>query len=457
MCDAEVVALREGAKIPLVSDDGSQILPAPLRRRAYSSLFAGVATSTTGFIAVATVNSLVAEDLTGTAAWSGIPAAMTVLGTAVGATTIVHVVHRVGPWLAMALGYLVGACAITAAAYAIVSQQFLWFVVALFVFGAGHGSNRLARYVAADLYPISERATMIGWIVWASTIGAVAGPSLLAPARAFAEWMAVSGLVGPYLLCAVAALVSGAITLAGRVHQAGAQVPGASDSMPAPIASPVAHDRWTPDVMLSLVSMVSGQFVMVLVMTMTPVHLRHGGHGLGAIGAVIAAHTLGMFGLSPITGKLADRFGRRRVLAAAVVLLLVACGTALVAAWTSSYIVTLAALFLLGVGWNAGFVAGSALLTDSVPLDARARMQGLGDTWIWGGGACASIASGWLLARVGFAGLSAIGAALALVPVWWLISRRRTFVPDGPPGQGLSATPDQPPRRGPGPSTHRPG
>jgi MFS family permease len=408
-----------------VSDNGSHVLPAPIRRRAYSSLFAGVATSTTGFIAVATVNSLVAEDLTGTAAWSGIPAAATVLGTAVGATAIVQVVRRVGPWLAMALGYAVGACAITAAAFAIVTQQFLWFVVALFVFGAGHGSNRLARYVAADLYPISERATMIGWIVWASTIGAVAGPSLLAPAREFAEWIPASGLVGPYLLCAVAALLSGAITLAGRVRRsATAETIDGPASMPTPVASPVARGRWAPDVMLSLVSMVSGQFVMVLVMTMTPVHLRHGGHGLGAIGAVIAAHTLGMFGLSPITGSLADRFGRRQVLGAAVVLLVAACATAFMAAWTSSYAITLLALFLLGVAWNGGFVAGSALLTDSVPVDARAKMQGLGDTWIWGGGALASIASGWLIARIGFAGLSAIGAVLALAPVWWLVGAR---------------------------------
>jgi len=74
-------------------------------------------------------------------------------------------------------------------------------------------------------------------------------------------------------------------------------------------------------------------------------------------------------------------------------------------------------LLLLGVGWNLGFVGGSALLTDSVSRDERSRVQGLGDSLIWGGGAIASIASGWMLERTGFAVLSLIGAVLALAPI----------------------------------------
>lgn len=393
-------------------------LAARARRRAYGALFGGVAVSTTGFIAVATVYSLVAEDLTGTAAWSGVPAAAVVLGTALGATTLAEVVKRVGPWKAMTLGYVLAALAMAGAAGAIIAHAFVWFVAALFLFGAGYGSNRLARYVAADLYPPSERATMIGWIVWASTIGAIAGPSLLAPAGRLAAGLSMTDLVGPFLLCLFAVTASAVITWQGAAQDAGEAAVSLAASRGAGAGSSLEGLWRQPAVTLAMASMVSGQFVMVLVMTMTPVHLRHDGHGLGAIGLVISAHTLGMFALSPVTGALADRFGRVRVLAGAMGVLVAACLTAVAATWTASYPVTLLSLLLLGVGWNGGFVAGSALLTDSVPADARTRMQGRGDTVIWTGGAMASLASGWLLARTGFAGLSVIGAVLALAPAW---------------------------------------
>jgi MFS family permease len=349
-----------------------------------------------------------------------------VLGTALGATALAAVVRRFGPRRGLTLGYALATVAITVAAYAILARSFVLFVAALFVFGIGFGSNRLARYVAADLYPVAERGTMIGWIVWASTIGAVAGPALLAPSRELAEWISINGLIGPYLVGIVATVLSCAAMLASP-RRMDERIRTTADTT-GPAISIGVLVRETA-VMLALVAMVSGQFVMVLLMTMTPVHIRHEGHGLGAIGLVISAHTLGMFALSPITGKLADRFGRVPVIIGGVVVLLMACAVGVVAAWWSSYPLMLTSLLLLGVGWNLGFVSGSALLTDSVSPGERSRVQGFGDSLIWGGGAIASIASGWMLARTGFAGLSMIGAVLALapvVPLWRYAAQRKS-------------------------------
>lgn len=393
-----------------------QILTPPERRRAYSAIFAGVAVSTTGFLASNTVNSLIAEDITGSASWSGIPSAASVLGTAAGATILAAVVRRVGPRTGLMLGYALATLAITIATYAVLARNFALFVAALFVFGVGYGSNRLARYVAADLYPASQRGTMIGWIVWAATIGAVAGPALLAPSRELAEWISLNGLIGPYLVCMLATVLSGAAMMTSpRRMDLRAPILAGTAAGPAPS---LAQLMANPPVALALMSMVSGQFVMVLLMTMTPLHIRHEGHGLGAIGLVISAHTLGMFALSPITGRLADRFGRVPLLEGGVAVLLVSCLVGVWAAWSSSYPMMLASLLLLGIGWNLGFVGGSALLTDSVPARERSRVQGFGDTLIWGGGAIASIASGWMLQHAGFAVLSMIGAVLSLAPVW---------------------------------------
>jgi MFS family permease len=154
---------------------------------------------------------------------------------------------------------------------------------------------------------------------------------------------------------------------------------------------------------------------MVLLMTMTPLHIRHEGHGLGAIGLVISAHTLGMYALSPLTGRVGDRLGRLPLLAAGVAVLVTSGVVGMFAG--GSYGWLLAALLLLGIGWNLGFVGGSALLTDSLPAHERVRVQGVGDALIWGGGALASIGSGWMLEHAGFAVLSAFGAILALAPL----------------------------------------
>ncbi len=383
-------------------------------------MFAGVAISTTGFLASNTVNGLVAEDLTGSASWSGLPAAATVLGTATGAAVLALVVRRWGPRAGLSLGYLLATAAISLATTGILIRSFPLFVGALFLFGVGFGSNRLARYVAADLYPADQRATMIGWIVWASTIGAVAGPALLAPSRELAELAQLNGLVGPFLVCVIACLFAVVVMqTAPRTLNSHLPVPVRVGDGP-PLTTLLRH----PGVVLALTSMVSGQFVMVLLMTMTPLHIRHEGHGLGAIGLVISAHTLGMFAFSPITGWLADRWGRVPLLVAAVCVLVVACLLG-VAAGGGSYALLLASLFLLGVGWNLGFVGGSALLTDSVVPSERARAQGAGDALIWGGGAAASIGSGWLLDHAGFAFLSLAGAILSLAPVWSLLQLRR--------------------------------
>jgi len=399
------------------------VLSSLQRRRAFGALFTGVAVSTTGFLASNTVNGLIAEDLTGTTTWSGLPAAASVLGTAAGATALAAVVRRSGPRTGLTIGYAVATVATLAASVAISSRGFVAFVVSMFVFGLGFGSNRLARYVAADLYPPEQRATMIGWIVWAATIGAVAGPALLAPSRDAADTLGINGLIGPYLVCAIACVLStGAMLTAPRAMDA-PPLRGRTDARLVPLST-LLRD---PGVTLALTSMVSGQFVMVLLMTMTPLHIRHEGHGLGAIGLVISAHTLGMYALSPLTGRMGDRFGRIPLLVTGVATLVLAGFVGMTAG--GSYPQLLAALLLLGIGWNLGFVGGSALLTDSVTPAERVRVQGLGDALVWGGGALASIGSGWMLEHSGFAMLSGLGSILALAPVAALVRYRRSARP----------------------------
>jgi MFS family permease len=388
------------------------------RNRAVAAIFAGAGLSTTGYLMAYTVNTLIAEALHAQPALVGLPGAATVLGTAIGSSLLMRVGGHGASRRAMVLGYAIAALGAILAALAVAVHQFWLFVGCTLLFGVGYGANRIARYSAAGLYAPSQRGTVIGWIVWAATIGAVAGPSLLASATRVAESAQVDRLIGPYIGGAIAMALSAAVMVAMPIvppfslgeDAAAAANPGA------PVAS-VRQLLASGDAWFGLVAMLGGQVAMVAVMTMTPLHMAHHGSSLAAIGIVISTHTLGMYGLSPLTGRLADRIGARAVIAIGTVLLVGAC---LVAATLQHHpMAVLAALGLLGLGWNFDFVAGSACLTRSAHSAAQTRLQGIADALVWTTSALAGLVAGVLLDRIGFPGLSLAGAVIATAP-WWV-------------------------------------
>jgi predicted MFS family arabinose efflux permease len=183
-----------------------------------------------------------------------------------------------------------------------------------------------------------------------------------------------------------------------------------------------------PNVRIALAALVVGQVVMILIMTMTPLYLKLVGHGLGAIGLVMSSHIVGMFVLSPLTGRLVDRWGRLPVILTGQAALLVAALSALLAPATAVGFVA-AALFLLGWGWNLGFVAGSALLSSGIARHHRARLQGVTDSLIWSSAALASAISGLVLAAYGYDALCLTGALLLVLPAIVMLGQRKALAP----------------------------
>lgn len=178
-----------------------------------------------------------------------------------------------------------------------------------------------------------------------------------------------------------------------------------------------------PSVPVAILALIAGQFVMVLIMTMTPLHMADHGHDLAAVGVVISGHTFGMYGLSPLSGRLTDRFGSVPVILAG--LATVAAGSALAAfAPPEGGVLLFLALFLLGYGWNLGYVAGSALLTTGLSLAERTRIQGLTDGLIWSSAVAASLGSGLVVAFASFAMLGLLGAAFVILPFLLILARR---------------------------------
>lgn len=405
-----------------------------LRRRSIWTLVAGVALGSTGHIAAVTVATIAAQDLAGSSAWAGIPGAAVVLGAATGAPTLSALMVRTGRRTGLATGYLVGIVGALLAVLALVVRAFPLLLVGTVLIGFANSANNLSRYAAADLVPAARRASALGLVVWGATVGAIVGPNLVSVAGTAAEAIGLPPLAGAYLLPAVfvagAALLSFALLRPDPYELAD---PSARLDEADGDGDPIRALLRRPTVWISLVALVGVQVTMVLVMTMTPLHMTSHGQDLAAVGLVISAHTFGMYALSPISGRLTDRLGGPAVIVAG---LLVTGGAAALSALAppDGGILLALALFLLGFGWSLGFVAGSAMVTGGLTLRERTRLQGWTDALIWSSAAVASLGSGVVLATAGFAALGLLGSALVVVPAWIVLARRGRFVAVEVPG-----------------------
>lgn len=403
--------------------------PRPVARRLTATLFAGVAISRTGYIAAITVVTLVAKDMLGSATWAGLPGAVSVLGSALGSARLSALMERRGRRQGMAGGYVVMSVGAAAAATATAIGSFSLLIVAMAVFGFGASADNLGRYAAADVHPPARQGRAIAFVVWAGTVGSVVGPSLLEPAEDLGTALGIEPFAGGFLLAAVGAILA-MVVIQVLLRPDPLTFADRGDPLESLAAGrvPLSHTALT-----ALTALAIGQVVMVVIMAMTPIHVSDHGHGLGTVGIIISAHTLGMFAFSPLTGLLADRLGRVPVIVTGHLILAVSALLAAVADPAASGVLT-AALFLLGLGWNFSFVGGSALLGDGLRPGLKVRRQGQGDSVVWVGGAVASLASGFVLAASSYAVLCFVGAALTVVPLMVVIGGRRLAAP--PPESG---------------------
>jgi len=378
-------------------------------------LFLSAALNRTGFIAVFTVTALAAEEILGSARWSGLAAAMATLGLAAGTTPLAALMARKGRRLGIVVGLTVAVFGAGIAAYGVRNSSFLVLLAGMWIFGFGNSGDRLGRYAAADIAPVSLRSSAIAVIVWAGTIGSVVGPILLPIGTRIVEPFGFGEYGGGYLMGgALAALAMVIVYLALRPDPL--QFAEVIDVNTRSDVAPLSATLKLPVVRYVISALVVGQVVMVLIMTMTPVHIRDAEESIALVGLVIGVHTFGMFFFSPISGFLADRFGKVRVIVAGQAMLI---GSALLAASAGGddRTLLLPALFFLGIGWNFGFVAGSSMITDAAEGPDRVRLQGVVDTATFMSATVASVLSGILLDAFDYSGLSLFAGAMVLFPL----------------------------------------
>lgn len=415
-------------------------------RRLMAVLFASQSMAAAAFIAAITVIPIVGVELSGRPELAGLPSTMMLIGAAVAAYPAGQLMQRFGRRPGLALGFLLGLIGLAIGAAAVVLVSFLLFLAGLLLVGFARGVTDQSRYAAADAVPLSRRARAISTVVFAGTVGAVGGPLLVGPLGRVAEGLGLPALAGPMLGGAVLFGLGGALvalmlrpdprTLARALAADERAAAASSGAAPEAAARSFGELLGTALPRLALVAMVMGQAVMILVMSVTSLHMHNHDHGLGEISLVIGAHTLGMFGLSVVTGGLADRLGRPQIIALGALLLLVGALLAplsLLTPWLAL------ALFLVGLGWNFCYIGGSTLLADTIMPAERGPVQGASDLLINLASAGGSLGGGLILARLGYAPLCLLGAGLALLPLLLALpelGRGRARAPIGGAGPG---------------------
>jgi MFS family permease len=391
------------------------------------TLFAAQALASAAFVANNTVNPILGKELSGEPRLSGLPLTLILIGAAYSAFIAGRVVPSLGWRRGLSIGFVAGTVGMAISSAAIAVHSFALFLGGLALVGAARGFLDLSRYAAADANPPANRARAISGVVWAGTVGAIAGPALVEPLGNVVAGLGIDPLAGPQVGGVALFIISGLLIwsslrpdpseLARQFTPAAPTPTPEATPRPATSAAPgrtVMEVLRQPLVQVAIAAMVIGQAVMVLVMSQTSLHMYNHQHTLGEASFVVMVHVLGMYGLSPLTGLIADRIGRLRTIMLGGGLLI--AGAALAPISLDILPITVA-LFLIGYGWNLCYIGGSSLLSECVAAEERGKVQGTSDLIVNLTSATSSLTSGVILAALGYGALCLIGGGLAVVPI----------------------------------------
>lgn len=379
-------------------------------------------------IAIFTLLTIMAADISGQQRLASIPSTLMTLAIALAALPIGLIMGRFGRRLGLVISYGVSVLGAFLGIFAIIQSAFWLLILSSILIGMGRAGGNQSRFIAGDLFYEHERARMIGILVFAGTIGSVFGPMLVVPGRWITDYLAIDSHASAWVIATILYALATLITIIAlrpepmhiaRIierdeHQKKKKKVSADDS-----GRSARELLRLPRVQLAISSMLISQVVMVMLMVMTPLHMVHHGYDKGgaSISLVISAHTMGMFGFSWLTGYLVDRYGQVSMMIAGAVTLIL---SAIIAPLGSELVFLVTGLFLLGIGWNFGYVAGSSLLSDVLEGKERTRMQGVNDMLVSGAAALGSLSSAPLFEFGGYVSIAGLGIIITLL-FFWLI------------------------------------
>ena len=360
-----------------------------------------------------TMNGLVGYDLAGTKSLATLGVTTYVLGSAVSTMPASLWMARVGRRIGFMAGALIniGGCAL--AAFAILQRSFVLYCIATAIIGIYNAIGLQYRFAAAEVAAPADRAKAISLVLAGGIVGGFLGPQSV-------RWgtdLSSTPFLGSYLILAAYAIV--ALAVQSRVR------------VPAPTIEERAGGRPLTTIMRQptfIVAVLAGGLgygLMNLLMTATPIAMSFCNHPFSAAAFVIEWHVVGMYAPGFVTGTLIRRFGVLNVILFGIVLVI---GCTVVALNGNTVVHFVAALVLLGAGWNFMYTGGTTLLTECYSPAEKARTQGANDFIVFAIMGVSSLASGAMVSSAGWEAMNRAVlpflAAIA-VAVFWLALRRR--------------------------------
>lgn len=398
-----------------------------LQQRVVRTLASAQVLSGVGVAGTVAAGSLLVSSITDSETLAGLAQTSAVLGAAALALPLARLTARGGRRLALSVGYASGVIGSIFAILGGAQRNLSFMLLGTFLVGAASAAGYQARFAAIDLATNETRAKQLSFVVWGSTIGAVAGPNLMDPAGNIAELFNLPPLVGPYLVSALTLFLAALVIfiflrpdpyLTAEKEASVVQHKGSTRAA-------LSHIRSNPKALFAISAIAIGHVAMVSVMVMTPIHMKHVDVSLRIIGFVISVHVLGMYAFSPIIGSLSDRLGRVRVIQIGFVILLASTIVAGSAA-ADNAIQLGVGLFLLGLGWSCTLIAGSAFLSESVSIQMRPASQGASDLVMNLAGAGGGAVAGLIIGTLSYGWL----CLFAAIPVVMLFLNSRKIMND---------------------------
>jgi MFS family permease len=331
-----------------------------------------------------TIGGLAGQSLAPNACFATLPISLIVLGSMLTATPISAFMQKFGRRAGFFVGAMGGATGAAIGAWGLITQSFALFLLGSLLTGIYMSAQGFYRFAAADTASDSFRPKAISYVMAGGLASAIIGPQLV---KVTSESMVVPFL-GTYL-----AVI--AINLVGALLFVFLDIP--KPPVPAQDA-PRGRSRMEllrdPTIAVAIICAMVSYALMNLVMTSTPLAVVGCGFGQASAADVVTAHVLAMFAPSFFTGHVIARFGTTKVVATGLVLLAAAGGIALQGVDLMNFF---AALVLLGIGWNFGFIGATTMLAGAHAPHERGRVQGLNDAIVFGCVTLASLASGGLM------------------------------------------------------------
>jgi MFS family permease len=370
----------------------------------------------------ATIATIVGAELSGGTSLAGLPSSVFQLGTAFASIFWSLRSDKIGWRWTLGLAVFVGAVGALGAVFGVITGSFALLLVSLFIAASAQAAFNLGRFTAAEVSQPEKRGRAVALVVLGGTVGSVVGPQLITLSSTLAKNAGLSQWVGPYTVTATLFVLTAVVFALflrpepKRLTETVTKNLLVSNAAPRTLATLFKQ----PQVIAAIGTMVIAHGVMVMLMQITSLHMHADHHPLGNISVVFSSHTFGMFAFSIFSGQLVDRWGKKPMLILGSLILLAAC----LSAPLSPQVFPIAvALFLLGLGWNFCYVAGSAMLSGALTQQEKSKTQGLNDLLIGLVAATSSLVGGPLFGQCGYTVIGLIGAAfstgLLLIVLWY--------------------------------------